>query len=49
LDNRYPYDELREIVVEFGFTAHIPAKGKEAVRFRLRAGQGRSFVSKADA
>jgi putative transposase len=30
LDKGYDYDEVREIVREFGFTAHIRARGEEA-------------------
>jgi putative transposase len=30
LDKGYDYDEVREILVEFGFTAHIRARGEEA-------------------
>jgi putative transposase len=30
LDKGYDYDEVREIVEEFGFTAHIRSRGEEA-------------------
>lgn len=30
MDKGYDYDEVREIVEEFGFTAHIKARGIEA-------------------
>ncbi len=30
LDKGYDYDEVREIVAEFGFTAHIRCRGVEA-------------------
>jgi transposase len=42
LDKGYDYDEVREIVEEFGFTAHIRARGEEAqaikrdARFKAR-------------
>ena len=38
LDKGYAYAEVQEIVEEFGFTAHIPAKGKEAHRVKRKAG-----------
>jgi putative transposase len=37
LDKGYAYDEVRETVQEFGFTAHIPAKGKEAQQVKRKA------------
>jgi len=37
LDKGYAYDEVREIVQEFGFTAHIPAKGQEAQQVKRKA------------
>ena len=37
LDKGYAYDEVRETVEEFGFTAHIPAKGKEAQQVKRKA------------
>jgi putative transposase len=36
-DKGYAYDEVRDAVREFGFTAHIPAKGKEAQRVKREA------------
>jgi putative transposase len=30
LDKGYAYEEVRELVAEFGFTAHIPPKGQAA-------------------
>jgi transposase len=30
LDKGYDYDEVREVLAEFGFTAHIRARGEEA-------------------
>ena len=37
LDKGYAYDEVRETVQEFGFTAHIPPKGKEAQQVKRKA------------
>ena len=37
LDKGYAYDEVRATVQEFGFTAHIPAKGEEAQRIKRTA------------
>jgi putative transposase len=39
LDKGYAYDEVRELVEEFGFTAHIPAKGKPAEEVKRKARQ----------
>lgn len=39
LDKGYDYDEVREIVAEFGFTAHIRARGEEAKSLREKAGE----------
>lgn len=39
LDKGYAYDEVRETVQEFGFTAHIPPKGKEAQQMKRKARQ----------
>jgi putative transposase len=42
LDKGYDYDEVRDLLAEFGFTAHIRARGEEAkalqqdARFRAR-------------
>ena len=38
LDKGYDYDEAREIVAEFGFTAHIRARGEEAQAIKQEAG-----------
>ena len=38
MDKGYDYDEVREIVEEFGFTAHIKARGEEAQEIKKKAG-----------
>lgn len=38
LDKGYDFDEVREIVREFGFTAHIRARGEEARAIKQKAG-----------
>jgi transposase len=38
LDKGYDYDEVRAILGEFGFTAHIRARGEEAKELRQEAG-----------
>ena len=38
LDKGYDFDEVREIVREFGFTAHIRARGEEAKAIKQEAG-----------
>jgi putative transposase len=38
LDKGYDYDEVREIVEEFGFTAHIRARGEEAQQIKRKVG-----------
>jgi len=38
LDKGYDYDEVRTTVKEFGFTAHIVARGEEAQKIKRRAG-----------
>jgi putative transposase len=38
LDKGYDYDEVRAIVEEFGFTAHIRARGEEAQEIKRKAG-----------
>lgn len=38
LDKGYDYDEVRELCVEFGFTAHIKARGEEAKAIKRKAG-----------
>lgn len=37
LDKGYDYDEVRQIVEEFGFTAHIRARGEEAQQIKRSA------------
>ena len=37
LDKGYDYDEVRRIVAEFGFTAHIKARGEEAQELKRKA------------
>lgn len=39
LDKGYDYDEVREILDEFGFTAHIKARGDEANELKQEAGK----------
>ena len=39
LDKGYDYEEVREILEEFGFTAHIKARGEEAKELREEAGK----------
>src|ERR671939_97152 len=39
LDKGYDYDEVREIVAEFGFTAHIRGRGAEAKELAQEAGK----------
>jgi transposase len=38
LDKGYDYDEVRDILKEFGFTGHICARGEEAKAIKKRAG-----------
>jgi putative transposase len=38
LDKGYDYDEVRELLAEFGFTAHIHARGEEAKALKQEAG-----------
>lgn len=38
LDKGYDFDEVRDIVQEFGFTAHIRARGEEAQAIKKEAG-----------
>jgi len=38
LDKGYDYDEVRELLEEFGFTAHIRARGEEAQAIKKKAG-----------
>lgn len=37
LDKAYDYQEVRDILVEFGFTAHIRARGEEAQAIKAAA------------
>lgn len=37
LDKGYDYDEVRELLAEFGFTAHIRSRGEEAKRLKRSA------------
>ena len=39
LDKGYDYDEVREILEEFGFTAHIQGRGEEAKELKAEAGK----------
>ena len=41
LDKGYDFDELREVLAEFGFTAHIRARGDEAAALKRHGGPGR--------
>ena len=38
LDKGYDYQEVRDILAEFGFTAHIRAHGEEAQALKREAG-----------
>lgn len=38
LDKGYDYDEVRALAREFGFTAHIRARGEEAEAIKTEAG-----------
>jgi putative transposase len=38
LDKGYDFDEVRAILAEFGFTAHIRARGEEALLLKREAG-----------
>ena len=38
LDKAYDYDEVRDILSEFGFTAHIRPRGEEAKAIKREAG-----------
>ena len=38
LDKGYDYDEVRQIVAELGFTAHIRCRGEEAQKLKRAAG-----------
>ncbi len=39
LDKGYDYDEVREILAEFGFTAHIGSRGEEVKELAREAGK----------
>lgn len=39
LDKGYDYDEVRAILLEFGFTAHIRSRGQEAREISAEAGK----------
>ena len=39
LDKGYDYEAVREILAEFGFTAHIKARGEEAKEVKAEAGK----------
>lgn len=38
LDKGYDFDEVRTLLAEFGFTAHIHARGEEALLLKREAG-----------
>jgi putative transposase len=38
MDKGYDYDEVRDIVEEFAFTAHIHVRGEEAQKLKRKAG-----------
>lgn len=38
LDKGYDYDEVRDLVAEFGFTAHIRSRGEEAKALKEEVG-----------
>ncbi len=38
MDKGYDFDEVRELVAAFGFTAHIRARGEEAQAIKKEAG-----------
>jgi transposase len=37
MDKGYDYDEVREVLAEFGFTAHIRSRGEEAQAAKRKA------------
>ena len=43
LDKGYDYDEVRDILKEFGFTGHICARGEEAKAIKKRPSTGESL------
>jgi len=38
LDKGYDFDQVREVLAEFGFTAHIRARGQEVQALKAEAG-----------
>ncbi len=38
MDKGYDYDEVRELLAEFEFTAHIHCRGEEAQKLKRQAG-----------
>jgi hypothetical protein len=44
LDKGYDYDEVRDILGEFGFTAHIRPRGEEAKAIKREAGGPRAAL-----
>jgi putative transposase len=44
LDKGYDYDEVRELLAEFGFTAHIRARGEEAKALKEAGFKARRWV-----
>jgi len=47
LDKGYDFDEVRQLLAAFGFTAHIRARGEEAKAIRQEAGyKARRWVHK---
>lgn len=38
MDKGYDYDEVRRLLREFGFTAHIRCRGEEAKQIKKKAG-----------
>lgn len=38
MDKGYDYDDVRAVLAEFGFTAHIHARGEEARAIKKKAG-----------
>jgi putative transposase len=38
LDKGYDYDEVRDLAIEFGYTAHIRSRGEEAQAIKYQVG-----------
>jgi putative transposase len=38
MDKGYDYDEVRELLEEFGFTAHVHCRGQQAQKLKRQAG-----------